>query len=307
MSVLYVVATPIGNLEDMTYRAVSVLKQVDYIAAEDTRHSKKLLVHYGIDTPMLSYHEHNENESSAGLISLMAQGKSIALISDAGTPLIADPGYRLVQQAREQNLAVVPIPGCSAAVAALSVSGMSTDRFCFEGFLSAKAVARRNELEALTTETRTMVFYEAPHRVAETVSMMADVLGSGRRVILGREITKHYEQFWQGTLAAAISAFDEDQIVSRGEFVIIVSGNKEQSGLYDEEVLMRLLLTELPPRKAAKLAHKLTGASKKSLYEISLAQKDRPEVTDLVPDTLSDTRSETTPETTPDLNQDPKN
>jgi len=277
MSVLYVVATPIGNLEDMTYRAVSVLKQVSFIAAEDTRHSKKLMIHYGIDTPMLSYHEHNENESSAGLVALLEQGKSIALISDAGTPLIADPGYRLVQRVRSLNLPVVPVPGCSAAVAALSVSGMSTDRFCFEGFLSAKSVARRNELELLKTEGRTMIFYEAPHRVAETVAMMGTILGFDRKVVVGREITKHYEQFWQGSLSEANSAFKDEKIVSRGEFVIIVSGNKEQPSLYDEEALMRILLSELPPRKAAKIAHQLTGASKKELYEISLSQKSGPE------------------------------
>lgn len=273
MSVLYVVATPIGNLEDMTYRAVSVLQQVDYIAAEDTRHSKKLLVHYDIDTPMLSYHEHNEVESSAGLVALLTQNKSIALISDAGTPLIADPGYRLVQEVRAMNIPIIPIPGCSAAIASLCASGMSTDRFCFEGFLPAKSVARLNILETLKTEGRTMVFYEAPHRIAETIAAMGEVFGGDRLIVIAREITKRYEQFWQGSLAAANLAFSQGEIKSRGEFVVIVAGKKEQSRSFEETALMRILLAELPPRKAAKVAHQLTGVSKKDLYEISLLLK----------------------------------
>ncbi len=273
MSVLYVVATPIGNLEDMTYRAVSVLKQVDFIAAEDTRHSKKLLAHYDIATPMLSYHEHNETESSAGLVALLTEHKSIALISDAGTPLIADPGYRLVQEVRANNIPVVPVPGSSAAVAALSVSGMSTDRFCFEGFLPAKAVAREKTLEALNSESRTMVFYEAPHRMAETVAAMGKAFGQARRVMIAREITKHYETFWQGTLAEASSAIEKNEIVQRGEFVVIIDGLDGKPERYDAIALMRALLQELPPGKAAKLAHQLTGVSKKDLYEIALDQK----------------------------------
>lgn len=273
MSVLYVVATPIGNLEDMTYRAVSVLQQVDYIAAEDTRHSKKLLVHYDIDTPMLSYHEHNEVESSAGLVALLRQNKSIALISDAGTPLIADPGYRLVQEVRAMNIPIIPIPGCSAAIASLCASGMSTDRFCFEGFLPAKSVARINVLDTLKTESRTMIFYEAPHRVAETIAAMAEVFGGDRLIVVAREITKRYEQFWQGSLSDANLAFSQGEIASRGEFVVIVDGISEQPRSFEETALMRILLTELPPRKAAKVAHQLTGVSKKDLYEISLSLK----------------------------------
>ena len=274
MSVLYVVATPIGNLEDMTYRAVSTLKQVEYIAAEDTRHSKKLLVHYDISTPMLSYHEHNETESSAGLIALLQDNKSIALISDAGTPLIADPGYRLVQEVRALNIPVIPIPGCSAAVAALSVSGLSTDRFCFEGFLPAKSVAREKMLISLSSESRTMVFYEAPHRMAETVAVMAEAFGSDRSIVIGREITKHYEEFWQGPLSEAVLAFNRNEIPSRGEFVVLVGGSVKKPELYDEAALMRILLQELPPRKASKVAFQLTGVSKKDLYEIALAQKE---------------------------------
>ena len=240
MSVLYVVATPIGNLEDMTYRAVSVLQQVDFIAAEDTRHSKRLLVHYDIDTPMLSYHEHNEVESSAGLVALLKQNKSIALISDAGTPLIADPGYRLVQEVRAINIPVIPIPGCSAAIAGLSASGMSTDRFCFEGFLPAKSVARVNILDTLKTENRTMVFYEAPHRIAETISAMNEVFGGDRLIVIAREITKRYEQFWQGTLTDASVAFSQGKIACRGEFVVIVEGIKVQPRLFEENALMRI-------------------------------------------------------------------
>ena len=275
--VLYIVATPIGNLDDISLRAIATLKSVELIAAEDTRHSKFLLNHLGVDTRMISCHEHNEESRCADILKLLMDGSDVALISDAGTPLIADPGYRLVQQVRSLNFPVVPVPGCSAVVAALSVSGMSTDRFCFEGFLSAKSVARNNELEALKTEPRTMIFYEAPHRVAETVAMMEAVLGADRRVVIAREITKHYEQFWQGSMAEANTAFMADEIVRRGEFVIIVGGNKLQQGSYEEEALMRILLSELPPRKAAKIAHQLTGTSKKELYEISLSQKSTPE------------------------------
>ena len=273
MSVLYVVATPIGNLEDMTYRAVSVLKNVDYIAAEDTRHSKRLLVHYDISTPMLSYHEHNETESSAGLVALLEENKSIALISDAGTPLIADPGYRLVRDARAKNISVVPVPGCSAAVAGLSVSGMSTDRFCFEGFLPSKTVARQRVLETLNSETRTMVFYDAPHRITETIAAMGKAFGQERRVMIAREITKHYETFWQGSLAEATSALEKNEITQRGEFVVILDGIGEKPEFYDEATLMRTLLLELPPGKAAKVAHQLTGVSKKVFYEIALKEK----------------------------------
>lgn len=216
---LYVVATPIGNLEDITARALRILREVDLIAAEDTRHSRKLLTHFGIGTPMVAYHEHNEASKADELVSILSSGKSLALISDAGTPAIADPGYRLVQQCRQAEITVVPIPGASAILAALSASGLPTDRFAFEGFLPAKAGARRSCLTGLTCEQRTLVFYESPHRLIKSLTDMAEIW-PGRDIAVGRELTKLHEEWICGTTEEVVNRFSNEKV--RGEIVLVV-------------------------------------------------------------------------------------
>ena len=201
MSSLYIVATPIGNLDDMTLRAIQVLRDVDVVAAEDTRHSRSLLDHFGITTRLVSYRDHNEEASTQGLLTLLAEGQAVALISDAGTPLISDPGYRLVQAALSSGIQVIPIPGASAVIAALCVSGMAIDRFSFEGFLPAKQVARQSVFKALQRETQTLVFYEAPHRIRDALLDICTVMGPDRRVTLARELTKRFEQIWYGPVS----------------------------------------------------------------------------------------------------------
>ncbi|MEX2489071.1 MAG: 16S rRNA (cytidine(1402)-2'-O)-methyltransferase [Pseudomonadales bacterium] len=275
MSKLYVVATPIGNLSDITLRAIDVLKEVDLVAAEDTRHSGALLAHLGIDTPMQSYHDRNEDTSAEQIVDKIRAGISVALISDAGTPLISDPGYRLVCRALEEGIAVVPIPGVSAVIAALSVSGLPTNRFAFEGFLPARQAARRELLRKLRFEARTLVFFEAPHRVVSVIQDMAMILGGDRRVSLGRELTKKFEQVWNGTLDAASDSLDSDVIPARGEFVIVVEPASELSEDFDPRMLMEILLAEFPPRKAADVASQITGRSKKSLYDVALTLKKK--------------------------------
>lgn len=275
MSTLYVVATPIGNLEDMVPRAVKVLQAVDYIAAEDTRHSARLLQHFSITTPMLSYHDHSDQQRLDRLLEFLAQGKQIALISDAGTPLISDPGYRLVRDARLAGYDVVPIPGASALTAALSVSGLPNDRFCFEGFLPAKTTARLKRLEALAGETRTLVFYESPHRVLASLTDMASILGGARETLFARELSKQFETTRLDTLAALCEWVESDANQQRGEVVIVVEGAAvtEQVALGEESIRVLLLLAkELPPKKAAALAAEITGVDKKSLYQYLVAQ-----------------------------------
>ncbi len=275
MSELYIVSTPIGNLGDITLRAVEVLKRVDFIAAEDTRHSRRLLGHLGIDTPLEAYHDQNESKMAPEIVERILAGKSVALISDAGTPLISDPGYRLVRRALEAGITVIPVPGASAVIAALSVSGLPTDRFVFEGFLPAKQAARRASLEALRFENRTLVFYEAPHRIAKTVADMMAVWGGDRKVAIAREMTKKFEQFWNGSLAEASYSLEEGEIPARGEFVIVVEGDTRAYDVLDVDVrrIMQELLTEFPPRKAAELVSRITGQSKRSLYQLALTLK----------------------------------
>lgn len=270
MSTLYVVATPIGNLEDMVPRAVKVLQAVDYIAAEDTLHSARLLHHFSITTPMLSYHDFSDQQRVEQLLRYLAQGKDIALISDAGTPLISDPGYRLVRDARLAGYAVVPIPGASALIAALSVSGLASDRFCFEGFLPAKSAARRKCLEALANEVRTMVFYESPHRVLASLGDMAAVFGESRQAFYARELSKQFETTRLDQLATLRDWVTDDANQQRGEIVIAVQGAPDIAEQALDEESMRMvavLAKELPPKKAAALTAELTGVDKKSLYQ----------------------------------------
>jgi 16S rRNA (cytidine1402-2'-O)-methyltransferase len=273
---LYVVATPIGNLKDISARALDVLNSVDLILAEDTRHSAKLLSHYGIATPCRSFHEHNETRQVAQIVKRISAGERLALVSDAGTPLINDPGYRLVVALREQGHAVIPIPGPSALVCALSVAGLATDRFCFEGFLPAKSGARRRCLQGLSAEQRTLVFYESPRRIREAMADLAAVFGPDRPAVLARELTKIHETVHSATLSALhawIEARDEQR---RGEFVIVVAGAApahvdEDTALVATRDLLRALMDELPVKKAVTVAARLTGGKRNALYQQAIA------------------------------------
>lgn len=269
---IFVVATPIGNLGDISQRALEVLRSVDKIAAEDTRHSRHLLDQFAITTPLVALHEHNERDLSQ---KLLANGENIALISDAGTPLISDPGYHLVKEAHAMGVPVVPIPGASAVVCALSASGMPTDRFCFEGFLPAKAGARANKLNDLVKETRTMVFYEAPHRILETLQQMAEIFGKQRVAAVAREMTKQFETIRQGTLEELVHFVVTDSNQQRGEIVIVISGAPPQTSQIDDDAkrILDILLTEVSVKQASALAAKITGVNKNLLYQAALDAK----------------------------------
>jgi len=266
---LWVVATPIGNRDDLSARAVDTLRTVAVIAAEDTRHSRPLLLHHNVDTPLVALHEHNEREVVDAIVRRLQGGESVALISDAGTPLISDPGFRLVRAARAAGIRCVPVPGACAAIAALSVAGLPSDRFVFEGFLPAKAAARRSRLQELAGEARTLIFYESSHRVAESLADMCDVFGAEREAVLARELTKMFETVLGEPLAdlAAQVAADPDQ--QRGEHVILVAGRGEEADakLAEGRRIFAILREELPPAKAAKLAAAISGAPRKLLYE----------------------------------------
>ncbi len=270
---LYVVATPIGNLGDMTTRARDILGAVDLIAAEDTRHTRQLLQTFGLQTPTFSLHEHNEAHKADSLVRELAAGKSIALVSDAGTPLISDPGFNVVAAARRAGFAVIAVPGACAAVAALSVAGLPTDRFVFEGFLPAKASARRERLQALANEVRTLVFYEAPHRIAEVLDDMRAAFGEAREATVSREITKRFESHYHGALAALATRAATDLDMQRGEIVIVVRGSDtaREASAIEADRLLRALLEELSPAQAAKIAARVTGAKRNALYESALA------------------------------------
>jgi 16S rRNA (cytidine1402-2'-O)-methyltransferase len=269
---LYVVATPIGNLADLTPRAREVLAGVALIAAEDTRHTRQLLQSCGIETALTSLHEHNEAQKSEELVARLAQGDSIALVSDAGTPLVSDPGFDLVAAARARGIAVVAIPGACAAIAALSVAGLPTHRFAFEGFLPAKSAARSERLAQLAREERTLIFYEAPHRLAEVLRDKTRLLGAQRRASISRELTKRFETTYSGTLAELSEAAERDSDMTRGEIVIVVSGAPPSSAALElnAEALLRALLDEVSPSQAAKIAAHLTGAKRSDLYEAAL-------------------------------------
>ncbi len=269
---LYIVATPIGNLNDITLRAVEIFKKVDFIAAEDTRHSQKLMNHLGVNTRLLALHEHNEREKSQALINKVKEGLNIALVSDAGTPLISDPGYFLVKLAREQGVRVVPIPGVSAVVTALSVSGLPSDRFVFEGFLPAKSGAKQKRLEFFQFETRTVIFYESPHRVLDTIKTMKDVFGGERQLVMARELTKTFETIKGGALDSLCEWVEGDPNQQRGEFVLLLEGVDDLPDVstVDQDKMLGLLLVELPIKKASKIVSEITGANKKELYQRAL-------------------------------------
>ncbi len=269
---LYIVATPIGNLADMVPRAVDILQSVALIAAEDTRHSRRLLDHFNIRTRCVAYHDHSTEHELAALLDHLQQGQSVALISDAGTPLVSDPGYRLVDAALRAGLRVVPIPGASAVIAALSAAGLPTDRFIFEGFLPAKTAARRQRLEELVGETRTLVFYEAPHRLQEMLDDMAAVCGGERIAVLARELTKLHETIHRAPLAALRDWVVADANQQRGECVVLLRGADPGDDLAAEQArVLRILLEELPLKQAAALAAKVTGGKKNALYELALS------------------------------------
>lgn len=271
--ILYIVATPIGNLGDITARALDVLQTVDLIACEDTRHSRKLMDHFHIKTTLAAYHEHSHQRSTDKMLEWLAQGKQVALISDAGTPLISDPGYQLVRQARQQGSKVVPIPGSCAAIAALSASGLPTDAFRFCGFLPAKSTARIKTLQQVAQEAATLVYYEAPHRIAETLVDMTDVFGSGREAVIARELSKTFETIHAAPLGELADWVQSDANQQRGEIVLMVEGCREklQSDEAEQQRVMALLIAELPLKKAAALGAQITGGNKKALYNLGLA------------------------------------
>lgn len=271
--ILYIVATPIGNLEDITLRALRVLKEADLIAAEDTRHTKHLLDHYGIRAPLTSYHEHNEKTKGHTLVARLQRGEKIALVSDAGTPTLSDPGYRLVRAAVKAEIPVVPIPGPSAMTAALSVSGLATDRFVFEGFLPAKKGQRRERLSRLRQEKRTLVFYEAPHRLKDALADLLDILGD-RGAVLGREITKVYEEFIRGRLSELRSQVEDKE--PRGEITLIVQGLER--GVAPGEDLIRAEIKSLQKKglrvkEIAELLGEKFSYSKREIYRLALASE----------------------------------
>lgn len=272
---LYIVATPLGNLEDISARARSVLSQVDLIAAEDTRRTQTLLSHLGIHKQTIAYHAFNEHARTEGILAELLAGKSIALVSDAGTPLISDPGYLLVKAAREHNISVVPVPGPCALVTALCVSGLPTDRFYFEGFLPAKSAQRIRVLEGLAQQNCTLVFYESPHRIVESLHDMSKVLGL-RDAVIGRELTKTFETILAGTLPQLIERVTADPNQQKGEFVVMVAGLQERpaSRLVTVDEVLDILLAELPLKQAAHLAAKITSMPKNDLYDLALARKD---------------------------------
>ena len=265
---LFIVATPIGNLEDLTPRARQTLAEVDLVAAEDTRHTGRLLSHIGVKTRLLALHDHNEQQVVPKLIAVLESGQSIALVSDAGTPLVSDPGYRLVQAAHANDIVVSPIPGPSAVTAALSAAGLPTDRFCFEGFLPAKKAARLNALETLGRETRTLVFYESVHRIADVLADLCDVFGDERTAFIGRELTKMHEECVQDTLGSLRDKIADGSIVGKGEFVIVVAGSEEvaESSL-EIDRLLQALAAHLSAKDAARVAAAATGLKRNDLYK----------------------------------------
>jgi 16S rRNA (cytidine1402-2'-O)-methyltransferase len=270
---LYVVATPIGNLADLSARARETLAQVALIAAEDTRHTRSLLQAFGIATPLVSLHEHNEAARLRPLVERLQRGEAVALVSDAGTPLVSDPGFGLVRAALDAGIKVTPIPGPTAAITALSASGLPTDRFAFEGFLPSKSSARKKALVELSQEARTLIFYEAPHRLNEVLLDMAEVLGAERRASIGRELTKRFETMYYGTLAELAERSTKDPDMTRGELVIVVAGliAAEAPPLsIDADKVLKTLLEELPVAQAAKLAARMTGEKRSVLYERAL-------------------------------------
>lgn len=265
---LYVVATPIGNLADLTPRARDVLGAVDAICAEDTRHTRQLLSAFGMERPLVALHDHNEGEMAGRLVARLKAGETLALVSDAGTPLVSDPGYRLVREVRAAGCTVSPLPGACAAIAALSVAGIPSDRFCFEGFLPAKASGRRERLAALLREPRTLVFYESSHRIEESLADFVAVFGADREATLARELTKLFETVLGDTLGTLLARVSADDNQRKGEFVLVVRGCEDDAdaALIEGQRLYAKLVDYLKPSQAAKLAAELSGAPRKALY-----------------------------------------
>lgn len=275
--VLYVIATPIGNLGDLSSRAVTLLDEVDLIAAEDTRHTGRLLAHFSIKSPLISVHDHNESARAELIINYLEQGKRVALVSDAGTPLISDPGYALVKRVRDAGYSVSPVPGCCAFVAALSAAGLPSDRFMFLGFLPAKTQARLKSLHELSGQTCTLIFYESTHRILASVDDMIEVFGADREAVIAREITKTFETFKLGRLTELKEWMLSDANQLKGEFVVLVRGARVVTGQADQidvkaSHVLQLLAAELPPKKAAAIAAEITGIHKKRLYQHLLEQ-----------------------------------
>lgn len=275
--ILYVVATPIGNLQDISLRALDILKSVDAIAAEDTRHSSGLLNHFGISKKLIAVHEHNEHQSAEKLLMQLNAGENIALVTDAGTPGISDPGAVVVDLVRKAGVKVVPVPGASAVIAALSASGITQNGFLFHGFLPASGSARRRALESLKTQTVTLVFYEAPHRILECIADLSLILGADRRITFARELTKTFETFHSCNLGEAEAWLEADTNQQRGEFVLLVEApaQKEAEAIPEDAVrVLKLLLAELPLKQAVKLAADITQLKKNDLYEFALQLKN---------------------------------
>ena len=272
---LFVVATPIGNRDDLSPRARQALGEADLIAAEDTRHTGRLLSHFGIKTRQIALHEHNEASLISGLIGKLNEGQSIALVCDAGTPLVSDPGYRLLRAAHEHGIQVSPVPGASAVIAALSVAGLPIDRFCFEGFLPAKKAARRVSLQKLVQETRTIVFFESVHRIAECLADLIDAFGPDRQAFIGRELTKMHEQCVTGTLAELKCMTDDGRISIKGEFVLALAGHRvtETTAVnIDLNQLLQEISAVIPGSQAVDVVASLTGRGRNELYRLMLAQ-----------------------------------
>ena len=271
---LYIVGTPIGNLEDITFRAIRILKSVNLIAAEDTRHTAKLLHHFQITTPQISYHHHNRIARQTELLNYLEEGQTIALVTDAGMPGISDPGYDLIYACIIANIPIIPIPGPTAAITALAVSGLSSDRFVFEGFLPVKGKQRRDRLHQLMTETRTIIVYEAPHRLLKTLTDFKDIIDDDRPITVAREITKRYEEFWRGTLNNAILYYQNSQQI-KGEFTLIIAGCSQPHSLEltTEELkgeLQQLLNQGMTRSQASRKLAEITPFSRRQIYNLSL-------------------------------------
>lgn len=269
---LYVVGTPIGNLEDISFRAIHILKTVDAIASEDTRHTGKLLHHFEIQTPQVSYHQHNHKQRAPELLARLQRGQSLALVSDAGLPGISDPGYELVRTCVEANIPVVPIPGPSAALTALTASGLPSDRFCFEGFLAAKGTERREHLVQIQTESRTIILYESPHRLRQTLQDLYTTLGADRQIVIARELTKLHETFWRGTVEDAIAQYQTQD--PRGEYTLTIAGKPVTKAVYtDDELrqkLQALIDQGVSPSQASRQLAQTLNVPRRYLYQLSL-------------------------------------
>ncbi|MEQ8465484.1 16S rRNA (cytidine(1402)-2'-O)-methyltransferase [Coleofasciculus sp. E1-EBD-02] len=278
MGTLYVVGTPIGNLEDMTFRAVRILQTVDTIAAEDTRHTGKLLQHFQIKTNQISYHQHNRQQRLPELLNRLTAGKTIALVTDAGMPSISDPGYELVQGAIEAGITVIPIPGATAGITALSASGLPTDRFVFEGFLPASGQERQQRLEVLAAESRTLIFYESPYRLQQTLQDFANIFSPSRQIVLARELTKLHEQFWRGTIEDAIAYYTDHE--PKGEFTLVLAGAPPETPVLSEAALKaelsQLINQGLSRSQAARQLSHLTNLPRRHLYQMALSLTEIP-------------------------------